>query len=173
MRFWIDRVQELGRPVPEPEASVRCRDDRSQARPGFMPTLAIMRTRAEDISREVEAACATPHSRPHRESVTLDSMHSASCVPRPPQATSAAMLAPATMIGLQRASAPRESTLKRALEGRWPRTVTSDEPASVLLERIRAARERELSGREPRIRRSPVDLFVNSHAPPAPHTVVL
>lgn len=104
------------------------------------------------MSREVDAAYATPHSRPHWESVTWESMHSASYRPGVPQGTSAAMLAATTTIGCQRASALCESILKRAIEDHLVPHDPADELASALLERIRAER--------------------GSDDPAAPHTVI-
>ena len=144
--------------------------DRSRARPGAIPTLAITRIRAGDTSRE--ARQPAPHSRPPRESVNLDSMHSASYLPGLPPETPPAMLAGATPIGFQRASASRDRILKPACEGHLVRLDPAADSASVLPERTRAEREayRPLRGR--RIRRPLVHLFRTSHAPPAPHTVV-
>jgi type I restriction enzyme S subunit len=50
--------------------------------------------------------------------------------------------------GLAKAKRLRQAILKRAFEGRLVPQDPTDEPASVLLERIRAARARAVPGRQ-------------------------
>lgn len=59
----------------------------------------------------------------------------------------------AVIVGLRRAAALRQSILKRAFEGRLVRQDPHDEPATVLLDSIRAKRERTAAPRNLRQRR--------------------